>query len=80
VEVWRASREEEAVQRAAAAEASRAVASWFVDLGGLPTPSSVPRAVSSRGRRAVVARCKDGYVTNRWAVGPRLSLAWGQGI
>jgi hypothetical protein len=51
VEVWRASREEEAVQRAAAAEASRAVASRFVDLGGLPAPA--PRAVprSSRSSR-----------------------------
>ena len=51
VEVWRASREEEAVQRAVAAEASRAVASRFVDLGGLPAPAprAVPRAAASRG-------------------------------
>ena len=62
VEVWRASREEEAVQRAAAAEASRAVASRFVDLGGLPAPSAVPRAAravsssASRGARSSASR------------------------
>lgn len=53
VEVWRASRAEEAVQRAVAAEASRAVASRFVDLGGLPAPAprAVPRAVPRSSRR-----------------------------
>jgi hypothetical protein len=52
VEVWRASREEEAVRRAAAAEASRAVAARFVDLGGLPSaqaPRAARSSLSSRG-------------------------------
>jgi hypothetical protein len=62
VEVWRASREEEAVQRAVAAEASREVASRFVDLGGLPAPPpraprAVPRALpASRGARSSASR------------------------
>jgi hypothetical protein len=62
VEVWRASREEEAVQRAVAAEASRAVASRFVDLGGLPAPAprapraAVPPAASRRGTAARSSR------------------------
>jgi hypothetical protein len=59
VEVWRASREEEAVQRAAAAEASRAVASRFVDLDSLPAApvSRAPRALpASRGARSRSSR------------------------
>ena len=69
-EVWRATSDEEAVRRAEAAAAARAVASRFVDLGGLPASTSEPRrpprasssssrggAASSsrgRGRRAVI--------------------------
>jgi hypothetical protein len=55
-EVWRASRDEEAVRRAEAAAATRAVASRFVDLGGLPPPTEPRRRAASRGGAASSSR------------------------